>query len=263
MLSLLWTAWRLRSSAPLASAGLAWIPLSLLPFIGLTAVKNTMGDRYLLFATAGVAMTACAAIARMTYVPYRRAALASALLLAGVWGAAARARLPDYAGDEAFYRASLAQDPVTPRAHLGLGLVLVDKNAPEGERELRRAVAAWPGSRGARMYLAAYLMSRRRGDEAIEILQALVRENPNDDAARWRLAQSCAQLSRTQPAIRAYDELLARRPDYWPANREAGRLLMKLKRYREAVFRLRAAATSNDRETLELLQLALRGAGLR
>ena len=215
---LLWAASRLRAAAPLAAAGLAWIPLSLIPFMGFIAVKNNLGDRYLMFATAGLAMAACAALVRLP-ATRRRAGLAAAFLLAGVWAAAARARLPDYAGDEAFYRATLLRDPDAPRARLGLALVLADRNAPEAEAELRRAVEAWPGSRTARGYLASYLAANGRGPEAIDVLEALVREAPGDDAARWELARTAARFGRPGQAVSACAQILARRPDFTPAAR--------------------------------------------
>lgn len=215
---LLWGALRLKASAPLAAVGLAWIPLSLVPYMGFIAVKNTMGDRYLIFATAGLAMAACAALVRLP-AGRRRAGLAAAFLLAGVWAAATRARLPDYAGDEAFFRATLARDPDAPRARLGLALLLADRRAPDAEAELRRAVDAWPGSRTARFYLADFLATNGRGPEAIAVLEALVREAPGDDAARWELARTAARFGRPELAVSACADLLARRPDFSPASR--------------------------------------------
>lgn len=198
--ALLLTAARLKKAAPLAAAGLAWIPLSLLPYMGFTAVKNTLGDRYLLFATAGAAMAAAAALSRVP-AARRRLTLCGALLLACVWGAAARARLPDYASDEAFFRATLARDPEAPRARLGLALVLVDRDDPGAEAELRRAVAAWPGSRTARGYLGLFLESRGRGAEAAGVYGALLSEQPGDAAARAALARACASADGRSGAL--------------------------------------------------------------
>jgi 4-amino-4-deoxy-L-arabinose transferase-like glycosyltransferase len=152
-----WGAWALRRRAPLAAFGLAWTLICLAPVSGAVELRNLVAERYLVVPSAGLALAAGALFAAAWKRRKRRWAAAAALAALCAAGAArVQARLPDFAGDAAFHRASVRADPSSPRAHAALARALFFEGRPEESRaEYRAALALWPGFRRAGRELAA------------------------------------------------------------------------------------------------------------
>jgi tetratricopeptide (TPR) repeat protein len=67
-----------------------------------------------------------------------------------------------------------------------------------------------------------------------EKLEAMLAEEPNDPELRYMLAMEYASGGDDEAAVRCFQELLARAPDYPPAYHQAGRALHRLSRIAEA-----------------------------
>ena len=139
-------AWALRRRAPLAAFGLGWILISLLPVSGLVELPNLLAERYLVVPSAGLALTAGAALSaawrRRSWRAPATAAFGAALLL-GCWRVVTR--LPDFRSDAAFHGATVRVDPQSPRAHAALARSLaLEGDGSDSRAEYAAAAALWP-----------------------------------------------------------------------------------------------------------------------
>src|SRR5579872_4826871 len=96
-------------------------------------------------------------------------------------------------------------DSSSPRMHQLLGDVFRQKRNWEGaEAEYRKALALDPKNRGARLSLAITLFSELKNDEALNLDEALLREDAADAAANLLAAEILVQrnqFSRAEPYL--------------------------------------------------------------
>ena len=95
-----------------------------------------------------------------------------------------KAEQNDYAGAERHLRTALKTDPTFPEAAYNLGILLSKNNPDEAVRLCRKAHELRPRDAKYAYTLAFYLQQKGELDEAIEILQKLVQQQPEfTDAA--------------------------------------------------------------------------------
>jgi predicted CXXCH cytochrome family protein len=82
----------------------------------------------------------------------------------------------------------------------------------------------------ARYLRASPQLSRLAATQALPLLEAAVRDRPDDLAARESLGHSLAILDRPEDALRTFERVLAKEPRRELALRSAGRLLAQLNR---------------------------------
>lgn len=124
----------------------------------------------------------------------------------------------DLAAAERGYRTCLDECPDHPESLLNLGsLLAITDRLDESEKMLTRAVAVAPTAR-TRAALATTLGRLDRHDEAIELLEAAIREDPDLPEAWVNLGESLAAVQRHDEAIpvaRRAVELGGERPEAW------------------------------------------------
>ncbi|MEQ1918099.1 MAG: hypothetical protein ABL955_02790 [Elusimicrobiota bacterium] len=162
-LLLLLAAWRLRERMPLASYGIVWTGVALLPVSGVVAILNLEADRYLYIPSAGACLAAAAYLrgAMRRGAAWSRAAMAVFILALCAGSFLTVKRLADFSGDEAFHRATLAVDPDVPRARLSLAMICADEGRDEcAVSECREALRLWPGYPKAKLFCSDVLRER-------------------------------------------------------------------------------------------------------
>lgn len=65
-------------------------------------------------------------------------------------------------------------------------------------------------------------------------IEAMLADDPNDPELRYMLAMEHASLGDDARALAAFEDLIARAPDYPPAYHMAGRTLQRMNRIRDA-----------------------------
>ena len=227
-LLLLWAAWTLRRRLPLASYGLLWVPVSLLPVSGIVALFNLQAERYLYVPSAGFCLAAGAFLAAGWRLrPARRPAAPKAwlrlracvpgiaasafalLVVAGAWRTARRNR--DYRSELAFFESNRDADDRVPRNRLALGLLYDDQGrSRRAEEEYRAALRLWPGYLKARLALESFLMRQHRVAEAIAVLE--VADAGDDPVLLYRLVLACRRAGQRAEAERFLEMLRQRDP---------------------------------------------------
>ncbi len=97
-------------------------------------------------------------------------------------------------------------------AQAALGSALLALHYPvEAEAVLRRALARWPRNRlgGPRLQLARSLVRQARYEEGLALYQALIREDPDDDAAYLYQGMALLESGRHEAAVESFNQALA------------------------------------------------------
>jgi tetratricopeptide (TPR) repeat protein len=103
------------------------------------------------------------------------------------------------------FQTAVRLDPARADAWYNLGQVyLGGGNQSEGERCLRKAIDADPKQLGARYRLAVLLLGTQRGDQAVPLLEELIRIAPDDAKSLFLLATVNDDLGRTAAARDGY-----------------------------------------------------------
>ena len=104
-------------------------------------------------------------------------------------------------------------------------------------------------------------MASERMSERLEALRTMVEQDPNNAFVRYGLAMEYVNQGQPESALREFDELLSRSPDYAAGYYHAGRALESLGRLDEAraMFERGIAVTTRigDAHTRSELQAAL------
>lgn len=116
---------------------------------------------------------------------------------------------------EEIFRKAISIDQNSPLAHSEYGKFLVQSNRlPEAEAELQKAVQVGPTDRNARFVLASFYLVNKQLDKAeaeFKNLAGLDAEKPESQVV---LADFYSSVNRMDDAIRIYNEVLAKSPDY-------------------------------------------------
>src|SRR5512139_1904179 len=149
----------------------------------------------------------------------------------------------EYEQAELIVRARLRSDPDDAAA-----LALLAEIAghfgylPEAEKILRRVLELAPAFRSARLSLAATVHRRKRTDEALALIEDILREDPNQLDALGFKAAMLVEVRRLDEGIATYEQILARAPtdalrwmNYAFLLKTIGRLDQSLAAYRRAL----------------------------
>lgn len=132
----------------------------------------------------------------------------------------ARARLGQYAGAEADFRAAIRIAPDNPLGHLGLGNVCAATHRPEDAlASYQRARDLDPDNPEAANNIGAALVQLDRPEEAVALLERTIEANPRNRMLHTNLAKALRDLGQPEAALThveaaldlgaATDELLA------------------------------------------------------
>jgi tetratricopeptide (TPR) repeat protein len=100
----------------------------------------------------------------------------------------AQAAQKNFAAAQASFQKAAQVDPKSPLGPYSLAVLAeVQKNPQEAERQYRRAIAIAPDDEDAEVALAAFLGNNGRLPEAIQILQKVVKDDPQAQGAKQML----------------------------------------------------------------------------
>ena len=125
-------------------------------------------------------------------------------------------RLADGRAGEALaaYRAAVRLRPDAPDAWTGVGCALEETGALENAAQAyREALRCDPDFAGAIGNLVSVLVASRRGAEARELLESVLRRDPGNTPARRRLAFLDRDWGESEAAVAGLREALAAAPD--------------------------------------------------
>lgn len=158
----------------------------------------------------------------------------------------------------------LEQRPDDVFALLGRGVIWERLlHFPEAVRDYRRAVQAEPDNELARFRLAENLTITGPSEEAAEQYEWLRRRRTEDAAVQLGLARAWRQMGRIEEARQLLDNILRRHPQRAAALTERGRLDREAGQLQQAADWLRRAVdlAPHDREALYNLWLCLKECG--
>jgi tetratricopeptide (TPR) repeat protein len=172
-------------------------------------------------------------------------------------------RNQDYRDELAFYRATDKSDPGIPRNHVNLALALQRSGqARQAEAELRSALRLWPGYTQARLLLAEQLTAEDRSADAITELYEGMQWGEKEAEFQYGFGRAYAISGRLRQALTAYEAAAELDPSFWPADLEAGKLQVRLCRFKEGCTRLKQALSATRwrlPEGIYYLAMAYRG----
>jgi tetratricopeptide (TPR) repeat protein len=157
------------------------------------------------------------------------------------------AEIAEAAGDndvaEQAYRRALAVTPNSSAAVAGLAhLLLKEKKYADAEPLLKAALGRDPDDPALNAQYAALLAEQGRSREAIPPLEKLHQLEPNDRSIAEMLADGYAQAGDTEKADAAYAQLLAETPNDPELELARGQVLIRERKYAEALVLLQNAA---------------------
>ena len=247
LVCLLIVAYWLRDRVRLATFGLIWVVISLLPYCGIVPVYQGMAERYAYLASFGF-VVALAALAWKCEGRNRSIAL-SLLLLWGLWGAwRLRLRVLDWTDPILLYQSSLEATPHSSKLLYNLGASFeaagdfnkaseyyrqtltinpayvpaivemgnVDQqtgNAAQAEQEYTRAIAIDPSDENIYVNLGALFLQQGRIDDASRELTRAIAMNPSDPTAYYDLGAAYQKAGENERAAEMYAKVLELKPD--------------------------------------------------
>lgn len=116
----------------------------------------------------------------------------------------------------------------------------------EAAASWRAALALRPGDPRLEMELAISLQQGRKFDEALPMLQRLVKRAPDSIELNYSLGHALANLQRPAEAIPHLKLVATRAPDFLPARATLGLALMRLDQAAQAVAHLEAALPADS-----------------
>lgn len=132
----------------------------------------------------------------------------------------------------------------------------------EAAASWRSALALRPGDPRLEMELAISLQQGRKFDEALPMLQKLVKQVPDSVEINYSLGHTLANLQRPAEAVPHLEFVATRAPDFLPARATLGLALMRVDQVDQAVAHLEAALPAdNDASTHFRLAQAYRQLG--
>lgn len=187
-----------RSRSPVATAGLLWFGIALLPVSNLLFPSGViLAERTLFLPSVGVLLAAAAAAAgiaeRWPVIPVaaRRAAVAglAAVLVAAT--ARSATRQSAWRDNETLFSRSVEDAPLSYEAHHMYGRLLFQAGRPgAGERELRRALLLYDADHKVHYALASAYFDARAYHLATPLFRRALALRPGDGEYRVSLAAS-------------------------------------------------------------------------
>jgi Flp pilus assembly protein TadD len=202
----------MRDRWPIAAAGAIWMVIAITPFCGVVPIYQGMAERFLYFASAGLALTVAAAASRTTNET--RNIVLGVVVLWAVWGIwRLQSRLVDWSDSVLLYRSSLEGSPNSTKLLYNLGAVEEKRGelADAGLR-YRSALLLAPNFEQAIAGLGNIRMRLNDPKDAAVLYRKALSIKPNDAGAVTNYAASLVALGDAEGAEREYKQAIALSP---------------------------------------------------
>ena len=212
MLSIFGVAILLRRKQPLVAAGLVWMSIALAPFCGLIPIYQGMAERFLYFASAGLAFLV---VALGFSIPKRARPIALSVIALWVMWSAWRLhdRLLDWADPISLYQSSLKASPRSAKLFYNLGAVSEKRgDLDRADLSYRSVLRLQPQNEPAIAGLGNILLRRNDPQGAVELYQRALAIKSDDAGAVTNYAASLAELGDLRNAETQYRRAIALAP---------------------------------------------------
>jgi len=132
----------------------------------------------------------------------------------------------DNAKAEETYKNAIALNNSSALTHTEYGKFLIQAGRPEAEAELRKAVEVEPTNRPSRFVLASFYLVTKQLDKAEQEYKALADLDQAKTDGRAILADFYSAVNRQAEAIKIYQDILAKTPDFNQARYRLSEVLL-------------------------------------
>jgi protein O-mannosyl-transferase len=212
MLGIFAAAIILRRKQPMVAAGLAWTSIALAPFCGLIPIYQGMAERFLYFASAGLAL---AVVSLAFSIPKRARPIAlSVLALWVAWSAwRLQVRLHDWADSASLYQSSLEASPRSWKLAYNLGAVFEQRgDLTRADLAYRSVLRLQPQFEPAVAGLGNLRLRRNDPKEAVDLYRKALAIKADDVGAITNYAASLSELGDLKNAEIQYRRAIALAP---------------------------------------------------
>ena len=240
--------WRSRTRVPALWCGWAWFLIILAPVAGLVRVGTVhVADRFTYAPSIGLALAAAWFLSRLFQKgrpSIRFATIAATLVLAGLAVMGTRQYLPLWSHDLTLFGRAVEVAPSLGLSRNNYGVALMDAGRlDEAAEQFVSAMKYWnqdptvlrPGSGPAQLHLAMTLEKVGRNEDALVLLDQMVRVAPQNAIAHNNLAIVLNKMGRTNEAIESFQRAIAADPAVITARYNLGMALQKEHRLDEAL----------------------------
>jgi tetratricopeptide (TPR) repeat protein len=164
---------------------------------------------------------------------------------------------------EELYKKAISINGNSALAHSEYGKFLVQNNRlPEAEAELQKSVEVGPTDRNARFVLASFYLVNKQFDKAEAEFKALAGLDADKPESQVVLADYYSAVNRMDDAIKIYQDVLAKSPDYLQGRYRLGEILLMRGDTQGATQQIEEALKKDkhDRQAL-LLRARIRAQG--
>jgi tetratricopeptide (TPR) repeat protein len=202
----------MRRTRPMIAAALAWTSIGLFPFCGLVPIYQGMAERFLYFASMGLAFLVAALC--FTVPPQARSIALSIVAVWTLWGAwRLHQRLIDWSDPILLYQSSLEASPRSTRLLYNVGALSEQQgDLARAEQSYRSALGLEPDSEQAISGLANVRLRENAPKEAAELYERALSIRPDDAPAVTNYAVSLQELGDFPNAIAQYRRAIALAP---------------------------------------------------
>lgn len=203
----------LRQRIPALTAAVAVVLVTLLPYYGLVYIYQGMAERYVYFATIGVAVgiTGVVAVVR----PAARQIVLTCLVIWIGWGAwRLMGRVTDWQSALGLYGHSLEATPNSALTNLNYGAALQGAGRQaEAEDKYKRVLTLAPMNAQAHIDLESLYIDEGRFEEAIPMYKRAIAIDPNDPTPYFNVGVMFQELGQNQDALVFYKKVLQLKPN--------------------------------------------------
>jgi tetratricopeptide (TPR) repeat protein len=214
----------------------AWLLFCFAPFSNaVVPIGTIMAERLLYLPSVGFCLLAARLLLQIWETGSRRICLLACAALVLLFVGRTWVRNADWRSNESLFRAAVAAQPRSAKAHHGLGEALLEKGDRIGALlAFARALEIYP------VYWAAHynrgLAHWRLGQQhqALEAFAEAVRLGPQNASALLNLGAALHALGRPEEAAQAYERVVRLKPDYGLAWENLGHTYWELGQSQEA-----------------------------
>ena len=202
----------MRDRWPIAAAGVIWMAIAIAPFCGVVPIYQGMAERFLYFASAGLALTVAAAAFRTANET--RSIVLGVVVVWALWGVwRLQSRLVDWSDPVLLYRSSLEGSPNSTKLLYNLGAVEEKRgDLADADLRYRSVLLLAPNFEQAIAGLGNIRLRVNDPKHAADLYRKALSIKPDDAGAATNYAASLVELGDPEAAEREYQRAIAFSP---------------------------------------------------